>query len=104
MNAILFDSTDPVKPESFGRGTQPAHQPFIPSIEDLDEAAQVFGDLEDARRLEEAENRRLEEQAPEAAWYHQFNETVPVADGHCLGCGVPCDDLTFQRRFPWPGK
>lgn len=77
---ILFDSTRTVNPapQTFGRGIQPARRrPFVPSIEDLNEAAQMFGDLEDARIREEAENRRLEEQALEAAWNDQFNDTLP---------------------------
>ena len=46
-----------------------------------------FGDAE--------ADRYLEEQAQEAAWYDQFNGTIPEA-GHCLLCGERCDDLTFQ--------
>jgi hypothetical protein len=95
MNAILFDSARSVKSESFGRGIRPARRPFVPGIEDLEWAAQFFGDLEDARLREEAENRRLEEQAAEALWYHQFDDTMPLI-GHCLNCGDRCDDLTAQ--------
>ena len=40
-------------------------------------------------------DRLLEEQAQEAAWYDQFNGTIPEA-GNCLLCRVRCDDLTFQ--------
>src|SRR5581483_7375407 len=95
---ILFDSTRTVNPapQTFGRGIQPARRrPFVPSIDDLNWAAQFFGELEDARIREEAENRRLEEQALEAAWNRQFEDTMPMT-GHCLNCGDRCDDLTSQ--------
>ena len=36
---------------------------------DLDWAAQMFGDVE--------ADRRFDEQAQEAAWYDQFNDTSP---------------------------
>ena len=89
MNAILFDSTRPVKSgRPFGRGNPSVHcRPFVPTLEDLDWAAEFFGDLEDARRLEE--------QALEATWYDQFNDSIPQT-GHCLNCGDRCDDLTIQ--------
>ncbi len=90
----LFDSATAVKSESFGRGIPSARRPFIPSVEEMDEAAQMFRDIKEARRLEE-ENHRLEEQALEAAWYDQFNDPMPLT-GHCLNCGDRCDDLTFQ--------
>jgi hypothetical protein len=90
----LFDSAAPVKSESFARGIQPARRPFVPSLEDLEWAAQTFGDIEDARRLDE-ENHRLEELAAEAAWSDQFHDSIPLT-GHCLNCGDRCDDLTSQ--------
>ncbi len=50
----VFDSSRSVKSESFGHGIQPdRRRPFVPSIEDLNWAAQFFGDLETDRRLEE---------------------------------------------------
>lgn len=83
----LYDSAAPVKS---GRpfGTLPARerrQPFTQA--DLDWAAQTFGEIED--------DRRLEEQALQAAWDDQFNDTLP-APGFCRMCGDRCDDLTFQ--------
>jgi hypothetical protein len=92
----IFDSAAPVKSDHpFARGIAPERRrPFIPSIEEMDEAAQMFRNLEDARRLEE-ENHRLEEQALEAAWSDQFNDTMPMT-GHCLNCGDRCDVLTLQ--------
>ncbi len=92
----LFDSAAPVKPQSFGRGIPSARRlPFVPSIEDLNWAAQMFGELEDTRLHEEPETRQLEEQAAEALWYHQFDDNMPQT-GHCLNCGDRCDDLTSQ--------
>jgi len=98
MTAILFDSTLTVNPalRTFGRGIQPARRrPFVPSIDDLAWAAQFFGEMEDTRIREEAENHRLEELAAEAAWNRQFEDTLPMT-GHCLNCGDRCDDLTAQ--------
>ena len=57
------------------------------TAQDLRDAAQMFGDAE--------ADRRLEERAQEAAWSDQFNGSFPEA-GHCLMCGDRCDDLTFQ--------
>ncbi len=83
----IFDSAAPVKTDrSFG--TLPARERRMPyTAQDLQDAAQMFGDAD--------ENRRLEEQAQEAAWYDQFNGSFPTT-GHCLLCGDRCDDLTFQ--------
>jgi hypothetical protein len=50
---------------------------------DLDWAAQAFGELED--------NRRLEEQAEQAAWDDRFNRGFPA--GCCQLCGEPADEL-----------
>jgi hypothetical protein len=91
MNAILFDSALSVKSESFGRGIPAARRPFVPSIEDLNEAAQMFGDLESDRLREEAENRRFEEQALEFEWNAQFEGAFPP--DVCQMCGEPADWL-----------
>ena len=83
----LYDSAAPVKS---GRpfGTLPARERRMPFTQaDLDWAAQAFGELEDAPRLEE--------QAFQAAWDDQLNNSLPMA-GHCLNCGDRCGDLTFQ--------
>jgi hypothetical protein len=48
----------------------------------------MFGDSEE-------ENAWLEEQALQAAWDAQFDETIP-ASGFCPMCGDECDDPTFQ--------
>jgi hypothetical protein len=81
----LFDSARVVKSESFALGIQPVRRPFVPSIEDLEWAAQFFGDLE--------ADRLLEEEALEAAWNDQFNDTFPSTD-RCLMCGESSDDLS----------
>jgi hypothetical protein len=82
----LFDSAAPVK-SARPFGIPPARERRQPyTQDDLDWAAQTFGQLED---------ERLEEQALQAAWDDQFNDTLP-ATGHCLLCGDRCDDLTFQ--------
>jgi hypothetical protein len=83
----IFDSAAPVKS---GRpfGTMPGRERREPyTLQDALEAAQMFGDAE--------ADRRLEEQAQEALWYDQFNGSFPKA-GHCLLCGDRCDDLTFH--------
>ncbi len=90
MTAILFDSTRTVNPatQTLGRGIHIGRRRlFAPSIEDLNWAAQFFGDIEDTHRLEE--------RALEAAWTDQFNDSFPLT-GHCLNCGDCCDDLTSQ--------
>ena len=82
----LFDSAPPVKSESFGRGIQPARRrPFVPSLEDLNWAAQFFGRSGSGPSAGRA--------GPRSAWYHQFDDTMPPT-GHCLNCGDRCDDLT----------
>ncbi len=83
----MFNSAAPVKlNRSFG--ILPPRERRMPYTQsDLDWAAQTFGEIDD--------NRRLEEQALQAAWDDQFNAGLPAA-GHCLMCGDPCDDLTFQ--------
>ncbi len=83
----IFDSAAPVKSDR-PFGTLPRRERRQPYTQaDLDWAAQAFGDAE--------ADRRLEEQAQEAAWYDQFNGSIPEA-GHCLMCRDRCDDLTFQ--------
>ena len=83
----IFDSAAPVKSDHLF-GTLPARERRQPyTAQDQQDAAQMFGDAE--------ADRRLEEQALESAWYDQFNDTIP-ATGHCLLCGDRCDDLTFQ--------
>ena len=60
---------------------------------DLDWAAQTFRDAE--------ADRELEEQALEAAWYDQFNASLPVpADGRCLNCGQAGDALDMHGLCP----
>jgi hypothetical protein len=85
MNAILFDSTCPVKSDrSFGHGIAPERRwPFVPSLEDLNWAAQFFGDLEDAHRLEEC--------ALQVGWDAQFDGAFPP--GVCRMCGKPAEWL-----------
>jgi hypothetical protein len=95
---ILFDSTLTVNPASqtFGRGIAPPRTThFEPGDEDRAWAAEFFDRLEQARYQEER-NLRPEEQALEAAWSDQFNDTLPSLTGHCLNSGDRCDDLTFQ--------
>ena len=83
----LFDSATPVKSDR-PFGTLPARERRQPYTQaDLDWAAQTFGEIED--------ERRIEEQALQAAWDDQFNDSLTPA-GHCLMCGDRCDDLTFQ--------
>jgi hypothetical protein len=83
----MFDSAAAVKSDR-PFGTLPARERRMPYTQaDLDWAAQTFGDAE--------ADRRLEEQALQAAWDDQFNDSLPAA-GHCLMCGDRCDDLTFQ--------
>jgi hypothetical protein len=48
---------------------------------DLDWAAQFFGELDDARQLEE--------RALQARWDDQFAGTLPV--GYCRSCGEPAE-------------
>ena len=83
----VFDSSRSVKSESFGHGIQPdRRRPFVPSIEDLNWAAQFFG-TSNRPPAGRAGRRGL--------WYHRFDDTMPLS-GHCLNCGDRCDDLTFQ--------
>jgi hypothetical protein len=95
MTAILYDSQVSDKSSRlFGRGIAPPRTVhFEPNDEDRAWAAEVFDGLEQERH--QAENCRLEEQALEAAWADQFNDTMPLT-GHCLNCGDRCDDLTAQ--------
>src|SRR6516165_8666728 len=83
----LYDSATPVKPDRpFGiLPPRERREPYTQA--DRDWAAQAFGELEDARQLEE--------RALQARWDDQFIGTIP-ATGHCLLCGDRCDDLTFQ--------
>jgi hypothetical protein len=84
----IFDSARSVK-TTRPFGTLPARERRMPfTWQDLQDAAQMFGDLE--------ADRRLDEQARDAEWSDQFNDSIP-ATGHCLLCGDPCDDLTVQR-------
>lgn len=78
MTTILFDSIAARKPvtRTFGRGI-PSDRRMPYTQADLDWAAQSFGELDDARDLEE--------QALQAAWDDQFNDSIPV--GHCRSCG-----------------
>ena len=80
---ILFDSVQTVNPapRTFARGI--ARRPFVPSQADLDWAAQFFGELEDARELEE--------QAEQARWDDQFAGAFPA--GCCQLCGEPSNQL-----------
>ena len=75
----IFDSAAPVK-SAQNFGSMPARERRMPyTLADLDWAAQAFGDAE--------ANRRLDEQALDAAWDDQFNDTIPAA-GHCLNCAA----------------
>jgi hypothetical protein len=64
---ILFDSSTIVKPASFGRGvlaSYPAHR--LPcTVSDLEWAAQVFGEISDAR--DAAMDRELDRRAAVSA-------------------------------------
>jgi hypothetical protein len=83
----VFDSAAPVKSDR-PFGILPSHERRMPFTQaDLDWAAQFFGELEEARQLEE--------RALQSHWDDQFVGTIP-ATGHCLLCGDHCDDLTFQ--------
>jgi hypothetical protein len=84
MTTILSSARDVKSDRPFARGI--AHRRFIPSQADQDWAAQFFGELEDAR-LRDEEDRRLEEQAQQAAWDDQFR--FPA--GICESCGKPSD-------------
>lgn len=78
----VFDSAAPVK-------SAPAPVDLEPfTAQDLQDAAEMFGDSDD-------ENRWLEERALQTAWDAQFEDTIP-APGFCQMCGDPCDDPTFQ--------
>ena len=92
--STIFDSAAPVKSDR-RFGILPRRERRMPyTWQDLQDAAQMFGDAE-AERLLAEENRLLEEQAQEAAWNDQFTNSFPEA-GHCHLCGEKCDDLTFQ--------
>jgi hypothetical protein len=83
---ILFDSVQTVNPapRTFARGIRPEpRRPFVPDLDDLDWAAQAFGDAESVRHLEE--------QAEQARGDDQFNRTFPA--GCCQLCGEPSDQL-----------
>jgi hypothetical protein len=83
----LYDSARPVKSDR-PFGTLPARERRMPYTQaDLDWAAQFFGELEDARQLEE--------RVLQAQWATQFIGTISMTD-HCLLCGDRCDDPTFQ--------
>jgi hypothetical protein len=71
----IADSSAPVKTAR--------RQPY--TWQDLQDAAAMFGELED--------NRQLDELALQAAWDDQFNASI--AAGHCLNCGDHAD-LTSQ--------
>lgn len=82
----LFDSAAPVKIRR-PFGTLPDRERRMPyTAKELQEAIEMFAD---------AEADRLDEQALQAAWDDQFNDTLPPA-GHCQNCGEPCDHLTPQ--------
>jgi hypothetical protein len=84
----LFDSAAPVK-SARPFGTPPSSEDLEPyTAQDLQDAAEKSGDSDE-------ENRRLEEQALQAAWDDRFIVTIPAA-GVCQMCGDACDDLTFQ--------
>jgi hypothetical protein len=79
----LFDSAVHVK-SARPFGMLPRGERRMPYTQaDLDWAAQTFGELEDARQLEE--------QALQAAWDDQFNDTIPA--GCCRSCGEPAESL-----------
>jgi hypothetical protein len=81
----IFDSARSVK-TARPFGTLPARGRRMPfTWQDLQDAAQMFADVE--------ANRELEARALDAEWDDQFNGTVP---GHCLLCGDRCDDLTRE--------
>jgi hypothetical protein len=83
----LYDSAAPVK-SARPFGAPPQRERRMPYTQaDLDWAAQFFGELDDARQLEE--------RALLAQWDDQFIGTIH-AIGHCLLCGDRCDDLTSQ--------
>jgi hypothetical protein len=66
----LYDSAAPVK-SARPFGTLPARERRMPfTQDDLDWAAQTFGELED--------NRELEERALQARWDDQFIDTIPA--------------------------
>jgi hypothetical protein len=83
----IFDSRLPVKSNpSFA--ALPARGRRMPYTQvDPDWAAYFFGELDDARQLEE--------RALQARWDDRFVGTLPVT-GHCLLCGDRCDNLTPQ--------
>jgi hypothetical protein len=86
---ILFDSTVARKSAPRTFGPEP-RRPFVPSLADLDWAAQSFGDAESDR-----ENARLEEQAEQARWDDQFR--FPA--GICESCGEKSDWLDPTHKL-----
>jgi hypothetical protein len=67
----IFDSAAPVKSDpAFGRGID--RRPFGPDLDDLNWAAQCFGDAES--------DRELEERALQAAWDDQFDGPYLILD------------------------
>src|SRR5262245_52012840 len=80
----IFDSAAPVKSDR-PFGTLPAPERRMPyTAQDLEDAAQMFGDVES--------DCQLEDMALQATWDDQFLPTV----GHCLRRGDRCDDLTVH--------
>jgi hypothetical protein len=65
----------------FGTGVYPTRTRFEPTEDDRRWAAQVFGEIED--------DRQLEERALQAQWDDQFVGTIPV--GYCRSCGEPAE-------------
>ena len=79
----IFDSAAPVKSDHLF-GTMPARERRQPyTAQDLQDAAQMFGDAE--------ADRWLEEQALQARWDDQFTNAFPAA--LCQMCGEPSDQL-----------
>jgi hypothetical protein len=77
----LYDSAAPVKSDR-PFGILPRRERRMPFTQaDLDWAAQTFGELDDARQLEE--------RALQAQWDDRFNDTIPA--GCCRSCGEPAE-------------
>ena len=79
----ITDSRRSVKSD---RPARERREPYTQA--DLDWAAQFYGELEQARSIEE-ENRHLEELAAEAEWLDRL--TGALLTGHCLVCGDHAD-------------
>jgi hypothetical protein len=82
----IFDSARPVK-TARPFGILPPRERRKPyTWQDVLEAAQIFGDMEP--------DRQLEERYEQARYDEQFNGSYPA--GRCLLCGDRCDDPTFR--------